>query len=83
MTDRAICNIPRASLVINSNGKRDNDEQWILIAPQVKDDWNYWIVLRCTLPPPSGLWVVHRIVPWWGRYVWWDHPAMNRAKSEA
>ena len=62
------CTFPRATKVVP--GKNRENELWILITQEAIEDWNYWILINRVRP--AGNWIVRSVVPWWGRYGWWN-----------
>ena len=70
-----VCSHHRAALVVHGKGEHKHDEMWLLICPQVVEDWNYWIVLTCGMPARS--WVVGSIVQWWGWCGYWNLKNMS------
>ena len=63
------CNFPTWTKVVPGHNR--SKELWLLIEREERiEEWNYWIVLHCIMP--ANKWIVRRIVPWWGRYGWWN-----------
>ena len=66
------CAFPRGTLIVPGKGVHREVEMWLLPRPdeQKRNDWNYWIGMIRVLP--EDRWEISVVVPWWGRYGWYD-----------